>query len=84
MSMQGKLLVRFSELIEPLIFRQQVGTLYIVIIFFITFLANLTYELYLIHKKMDSDIDNVYGNKDTQVERIDWYLLRNTRVLTFK
>lgn len=39
---------------------------------------------YLIHKKMDSDIDNVYGNKDTQVERIDWYLLRNTRVLTFK
>jgi hypothetical protein len=28
---------------------------------------------YLIHENMDSDIDNIYGKKDIQVERIDWY-----------
>jgi hypothetical protein len=38
----------------------------------------------LIHENMDSDIDNIYGKKDTQVERIDWYSLRNTRILAFE
>ena len=33
---------------------------------------------------MDNDIDNIYGKKDTQVERIDWYSLRNTRILAFE
>jgi hypothetical protein len=39
---------------------------------------------YFIHENMDSDIDNIYGKKDMQVKRIDWYSLRNTRILAFE